>query len=238
MRIAIVQNDRSEAFSLQHCLMSAGYATSHYQTGAELVRAVENDNFDALVLSSTAQDETGVETLSLVRRQLKLTVPVILIAPHKSEQYVVNALQEGADDYIPAPVRQREFLARVEAVIRSSPQAPPATRSFEVGRLQVDIAARRIRLDGVAVDLTIKDFDLAVFLLCNVRRLLSRDRILRVVWGWKNNIEERSRTLDTHISRVRVKLQLNEASGWRLNALYGLGYRLDRLSPSDTPHSE
>jgi DNA-binding response OmpR family regulator len=237
MRIGIVQHDRAQAISLQHCLISAGYTTQYYQTKAELVEAAEGDNFDALVVGSTTGDETDVETLNLVRRQLRLTVPVIMIAPNRSEQHVVSALQEGADDYIPSPIRRREFLARVEAVMRSSPQLPASSRSFEVGRLQVDISARRIRLDGKLIKLTIKDFDLAVFLLCNVGRLMPRAKILRMVWGWTNDIEERSRTLNTHISRVRIKLALDEANGWRLTALYGVGYRLDRLATPERARS-
>ena len=85
-------------------------------------------------------------------------------------------------------------------------------------------------MDGVPVHLTTKDFDLAVLFLQNVGRLISRARILQTVWGTRKSAK--SRTLDTHISRVRTRLELNESSGWRFSAVYRRGYRLERVDES------
>ena len=140
---------------------------------------------------------------------------------------VVRALSEGSDDYMASPVREREFVARVEALTRRTWHSPTMHRPIQAGRLQVNLGTRRISLDGEALQLTPKDFDLAVLLLRNVGRLISRARILQAVWGKPR--AARSRTVDTHISRVRHKLELNEENGWRLTALYRRGYRLERL---------
>jgi len=98
-----------------------------------------------------------------------------------------------------------------------------------MGRLSLDVRARQVRLDGEDVTLTQKDYDLTLFMLRNVGRLLSRGHILEAVWG--RSVEINTRTVDTHISRIRGKLHLTPENGWRLSAVYQHGYRLERVSP-------
>ena len=230
MRIAMLGDGRSEIFALQSCLLTAGYTAQRYETAAEFLRAVNNTSFDTLILGCVS-DLTGLEVLARVRQELKLTVPVIMVTPPKGEDYIVNALRGGADECITTPIGDREFLARLEAVTRRWAYAPRSVRSFRAGRLTVNIEARRIFLDERLVELTSKDYDLAVFLLRNVGHLVSRSRILHAVWGRKQVI--RSRTLDTHMSRVRTRLKLIEPYGWRLSAVHKRGYRLDGVRNSE-----
>ena len=236
MRIAMLGDDRSQIFTLQNCLLVAGHTAHRYKTAAEFLNAVNNTGFDTLILGYTIPDLTGLEVLARVRNELKLTVPVIVVTPPKGEDYIVSVLRGGADDCITTPVGDREFLARLEAITRRWIYAPPAGRSFQAGRLTVNAASRRILLDGRPVELTSKDYDLAVFLLRNVGRLISRSHILHAVWGWKQIV--RSRTLDTHMSRVRTRLRLVECYGWRLSAVYRRGYRLERVKDSDQVSSK
>jgi DNA-binding response OmpR family regulator len=228
MRIAILEDDRSQAFFLQHCLIAAGHAAQRYERGADLMKAVEQNDFDALLLDWNVPDVSGIEVLSRVRRQLRSAVPVLLITGRTNEEDIVHALREGADDYIAKPVRQKELLARIESVTRRTRESRPNNEVFEVSRLRVEVGARRIFLDGSAVKLSTKDFDLAAFFLRNIGRLFTRAQISQIVWG--NTQLLRSRTLDTHISRVRTKLCLTEKHGWLLGAVYGRGYRLERLT--------
>ncbi len=230
MRIAILETDRSQATMLQHWLTSAGHAPHRYESGEELIRDIEEDGFDALLLHWTAPDQSGIEVLSHVRKELRSSVPVVFITSCTSEDGVVQALGAGADDYISKPLRHRELLARIESVTRRTRKLSLTKESFEIGRLRVEVTARRIFLNTMPVDLSAKDFDLAVLFLSNVGRLFSRSRISEMVWG--NSTAPRSRTLDTHVSRVRNKLWLTESSGWRLAAIYGQGYRLERLTAS------
>ena len=234
MRIAILESDRSQAFMLQHWLIAAGHVPRRYERGVDLIRDIEDDGFDALLLDWNTPDSLCIEVLSHVRQQLKLSIPVVLITSRTSEDDLVHALREGADDYIQKPLRHRELLARLESVTRRTRNLAPAKESFEVGRLRVDVAARRVFLNNYPVELSTKDFDLAVFLLRNVGRLFSRAQISEAVWG--DRIFLRSRTLDTHVSRVRRKLWLTELNGWRLGAVYGQGYRLERLIAPSTRH--
>jgi len=228
MRIAILETDRSQAFVLQHWLTTAGHAPRRYEDGCDLLKDVEDDGFDALLLDCDTPDRKSTEILLHVRRELNSNVPVVLITSSTNEDDLVQALREGADDYIPKPVRQRELLARLESVTRRTSNLLLTKECFEVGRLRVDVAARRIFLNNLPVDLSAKDFELAVLLLRNVGRLFSRAQISEAVWGDARLL--RSRTLDTHISRVRTKLWLTHCNGWHLGAIYGRGYRLERLT--------
>jgi two-component system response regulator RegX3 len=142
----------------------------------------------------------------------------------------VLALRRGADDYIVKPARRLELLARIDALARrarSIPHSQPA--ATQIGCFRVDSQNRTVERDGEPVKLTAKDFGLAALFLGNVGRLLSRRYIEQAVWPCSTNVS--SRTLDTHVCRVRAKLHLFPEFGWRLTAVYSHGYRLDRLYP-------
>jgi DNA-binding response OmpR family regulator len=140
----------------------------------------------------------------------------------------VTVLQYGADDYLVKPLRKLELLARIDAVVRRTRPAGGSDEAAEFGEFHVDAARRSITRRGEAIDLTQKDFDLAVFLFRNQGRLLSRNHLFEAVWGKSTEIN--SRTIDTHVSRLRTRLGLAPENGWRLASVYQHGYRLERLS--------
>ena len=228
-RIAILESDRSQACLLQHWLIAAGHVPQRYDGSAQLIEQAQTYGFDALLLECNGLGSTGMNVLSRVRQEMKSNVAVVAITSRTSEEDIVHALQQGADDCIAKPLRQRELLARLDAVTRRTRNFASLTQVLQVGALRLDVAARRAYVDSFPVALTAKDFDLALLLLSNVGRFLSRNQISEAVWGHKTLL--RSRTLDTHTSRVRIKLCLSEPNGWRLLALYGQGYRLERLTP-------
>ncbi|MEO7404125.1 MAG: winged helix-turn-helix domain-containing protein, partial [Burkholderiales bacterium] len=120
-----------------------------------------------------------------------------------------------------------ELLARLDALLRRSRNQKPHDEVFDLNEFKVNVEARTIARHGAPVDLTQKDFDLAVFLFRNLGRLLSRGHILENVWGRSPNLN--TRTVDTHVSRLRSKLGLVPENGWRLVAIYQHGYRLERM---------
>ena len=126
-----------------------------------------------------------------------------------------------------------ELLARIEAVLRRTRNQKPQDDVFDIGEFRVNVEARTIAKNGAVVELTQKDFDLAVFLFRNLGRLLSRGHILENVWGRSPNLN--TRTVDTHVSRLRSKLGLVPENGWRLVAIYQHGYRLEQLHKEDAP---
>ncbi|MNL27823.1 Alkaline phosphatase synthesis transcriptional regulatory protein PhoP [compost metagenome] len=122
-------------------------------------------------------------------------------------------------------------MARVAALLRRSQISEPANDAFEVARYRIEPAARAISLDGVAIALAPKEFELALLFFRNLGRLMSRDVLAECVWN--REIPATSRTLDTHLSNIRQKLQLRPQHGVRLTSSYALGYRLELINPSE-----
>jgi two-component system response regulator RegX3 len=124
-----------------------------------------------------------------------------------------------------------ELLARLEAVTRQRAVVDPSPLKLVIEGLRVDLAARKLMRNDISVELTTKDFDLSVLFLRHVGRLLSRKHIRASVW--RTSAEINSRSLDTHVSRIRRKRHLTPDNGWRLAAVYGYGYRLERLKAKE-----
>jgi len=234
MRIAILEDDPDQAELLTHWLRLAGHQTHAFERGAALLAVLERETFDALLLDWNLPEVSGIDVLREARERLRSRVPVIFVTARDQEQDVVSALTAGADDFLVKPVRRLELLARLEAVARRPRGLPLEGGVFEVGPFRIDGHVRSITRDMQPLRLTTKDFDLAALLLRNVGQLLSRKRLLETVWG--ANAPRFSRSLDTHLSRVRRQLKLTPEHGWRLTAVYGYGYRLDRL-PISAPGS-
>jgi len=150
----------------------------------------------------------------------------VFLTARDSEDDIVRALSNGGDDYLVKPPKQRELLARVAAVLRRHNVERGGADAFEVGPYQVDAQRRRIAIDGREVDLTQREFDLASFLFRRYGRIVSRDALLKNVWNLSTAVS--TRTVDTHISRLRKKLELGGEHGWRLAAIYQHGYRLEQ----------
>jgi two-component system, OmpR family, response regulator RegX3 len=227
MRVAIVEDDLSQAELLTHWLELAGHHCCHFDRGEAVIRALDQNGVDALVLDWNLPDISGVEVLRRIRNSQQSTLPVLFVTGRSRENDVVTALQQGADDYMIKPVRGLELIARLEAVIRRGRHRPEEPQVLEMDGFRVDCQGRTLTRNGTPVELTTKDFDLAVLLLRNVGRLLSRAHIRESVWGRKAVVS--SRTLDTHISRIRNRLRLTPENGWHLVAVYRHGYRLDHL---------
>jgi DNA-binding response OmpR family regulator len=227
MRIAVLEDDRSQAYVLRHCLTVAGHNPKNFGRGTDLLAALKMERFDALLLDWNLPDISGLEVLSLVRNEFNSNIPAIVVTSRDAEEDIVQALREGADDYICKPVRPKELIARLESVVKHEENSDDE-EILELGRLRVDVPSRRMLLNNVPVVMSLKDFDLAVYFFKNVGRVLSRRQIVGAVWGATFDLS--SRTLDTHVSRVRAKLWLTEANGWHLAAVYGHGYRLERLN--------
>jgi DNA-binding response OmpR family regulator len=225
MRIAILEDDPSQLELLSHWLKLAGHHAHTFEQGTPLLRTLEHETFDALLLDWNVPDVSGIEVLRQVRQQLRSSIPVLFGTARNAEQDIVAALRAGADDYLVKPLRRLELLARLDAVAKRN--AGETIPDFEVDRFRVNGEARQLLRDDEVLELTAKDFDLAVLFLRNVGRLLSRRHIRERVWGVSQELN--SRTLDTHVSRVRSKLRLLPAHGWRLSAVYGHGYRLEQL---------
>ena len=137
-----------------------------------------------------------------------------------------DGLQAGADDYITKPVRQGELLARIEAVARRVRGAQASPELLELAPFRLNRGARTVECDGHRVELTDKEYALAEFFFLHAERVVSRQHLLEAVWGLQAKAQ--TRTVDTHVSRLRTKLGLGGEHGWRLAAVHQFGYRLER----------
>jgi two-component system response regulator RegX3 len=155
-------------------------------------------------------------------------VPVLFLTGRLDEEDVVHALSSGADDYLIKPPRRMELIARIDALLRRA-LPPRGDEVLEFPPYRIDTLMRSVTLRGADVSLTQKEYELTVFLFRNVGRLMSRSHIEEAVWG--RGAEVLSRSLDTHLSRIRRKLTLNPGNGYRLTPVYNHGYRLEQVTP-------
>ena len=165
--------------------------------------------------------------VSWIREQVSLSTPVLRICANNNEMDIVAALRAGADDCVAKPARQMEFLARIEALGRRAPRPSKPMDIQAYGELSVDLQNRVILRKGQRVSLTPKSYDLAVFLFSNLGQLLSRTYLMERIWG--RGSSSSTRTLDTHISRLRSDLGLTAENGWVLQSVYQHGYRLEQV---------
>lgn len=233
MRIALLEDDPSQADLVKRWLEVAGHSCALSLRGKAFIRDIGRESYDLYILDWEVPDLSGAEVLAWICAHIENPVPILFVTARDREEDIVHALSSGADDYMVKPLRRGELLARIEALARRDKRAQSEAQVLQVGALHVDLKARTIFRSGEPVKLTRKDFVLAVFLLRNLDRLLSRGHILEAVWGLSREIS--TRTVDTHISRLRGKLGLTPEFGWRLSSIYQHGYRLERLAdPGDS----
>lgn len=227
MNFAVVEDSRSQAEVLKALLKSEGHQAEVFAEGKACLEALKTRNFDCFIIDCNLPDMDGSEVLKHVRHTCGWDVPVIFCTARTDEEAAADILRAGADDYIPKPIRYMEFMARIHALLR---RRKPRGGTLTFGDIEIDLESRRIRLTGVDVELTQREFELAVILLQNIGRVLSRDELLSTVWARDTGVD--TRTVDTHASRLRKKLGLAGESGLMLSSVYGQGYRLDTVQGS------
>ena len=228
MRIAMLEDDLDVAAATQLWLEAGGHTVHHFASGKAIVREAARESFDLFLLDWHVPDMSGDEVLKWLREKHRSTVPVLFATGRDSEQDIVAVLAAGADDYMVKPVRRRELLARVEALFRRMRPRQPEADSIDMPPYRIDLVNRVVSVDNVPVELTDKEFDLTLFLFRNIGRLMSRGHISESVWGRQADIQ--SRTVDTHVSRVRKKLDFGSERGLRLTPIYNFGYRLEKVT--------
>lgn len=228
MRIAALDDDPILLELIQATTEQHGHICHTYTTGAQLLRDMRHETFDLLIVDWHLPDMDGPEVVTAVRQLAGRQLPILFATRRSEEQDVIEALSCGADDFMTKPLRMGELVARATALLRRAhPQAMGNDLIF--GPYRFDPDKRSLLLNEVEVDLKNREYELALFMFRNAGRLLSRAHLREVVWG--ETSEAPSRSLDTHVSRLRSKLNLSPANGYVVSAIYGMGYRLDAVDP-------
>jgi len=228
MRIAVFDDDRSQTELVCHVLGTVGHVCHAFDDSKEILCQLRRESYDMLIIHWQTLDASGPEVLSWTRERLAANLPVLLMTSQSGEDDILAGLAAGADDYMIKPIRRGELVARVQALLRRAYPAQSAAEQIRFGDYLFDTRTGRLTVRGAAVELTQKEFDLALLFFRNIGRPLSRAYILEAVWA--RDIEVPSRTMDTHVSRVRSKLQLRPENGYRLAPVYSYGYRLEQLA--------
>jgi DNA-binding response OmpR family regulator len=228
MRIAYLEDDPDQALLIAKWLESAGHVCHHFDRGHALQRSLAHESFDLYLLDWHLPDADGLQVLKEIRSHLPQAI-VLFVTARDRDDDVVRVLQAGADDFIGKPVRKGELLARIQARARRLRPPGEASPRIEVPPFVLDREARKVMRDGKALKLTDKEYALAEFLFMNVGELLSRKHLLEAVWGLRADVK--TRTLDTHMSRLRTKLALADGHALRLVSVQQFGYRLEHVEP-------
>jgi DNA-binding response OmpR family regulator len=231
LRIALLEDDPDQGALITAWLEEGGYHGYHFLSAKDLQRALQRDSFDLLILDWILPESSGIEVLQWARQNLDWRIPVIFMTRKDSDEDVVYALEQGADDYVSKPVSKGVVMARVRAMERRVFGEKTEKEIIKAGQFEIDPSAGTVVRDAETVNLTDREVKLAILLFSNIGRLLSRDYLLENVWGINPDVV--TRTVDTHVSRLRQKLELYPENGWQLKAVYQHGYRLEQVTPDD-----
>lgn len=224
MHILLVDDNAMQREMICSWLTSGGHTFDASATQTAFLERLTQTRGDLLLIDWSLPDGSGAEILQWVRSNMGWDIPAMVLTANEDEETVVEALRAGADDYVAKKVKPKELNARIAAVTRRvTPVALTVTR---LDVYEADTVQQRLSVNQEAIALTQKEFDLATYLLQNPDKLLSRDHLLNAIWGLNTDVD--TRTVDTHISRLRKKLMLDGTHGWRLAPIYGYGYRLQR----------
>jgi len=233
LRVALLEDDPDQAALTQHWLSSAEYSVDCHGDAASFLKAVRRDSFDLYVLDWVLPDMSGIEVLRKVRSEMDDDTPVIIATARNEEASIVRGLEAGADDYLVKPIRRAELVARVSALLRRAGGRRSQEIDVDASPYRFNLTSKTITLRGDAINVTNREFELAVFFFRNAGKMLSRGHILEAIWGIDNKSVS-TRTVDTHVSRLRKKLSLCEQNGWKLSAIYQHGYRIERVDVAAT----
>jgi DNA-binding response OmpR family regulator len=228
MRIAVLDDDRSQSDLVCQVLTLAGHTCHAFDSGKEMLNQLRRESYDMLVIHWQVPNVGGAEVIRWARERLPANLPVLFMTSRSSEDDIVAGLAAGADDYMIKPIRRGELVARVQALLRRAYPTQNAVEQIQFGQYVFEARTGRLTINGKPVELTQKEFDLALLFFRNIGRPLSRAYILEAVWS--RDVEVPSRTMDTHVSRVRSKLQLRPEYGYKLAPVYSYGYRLEQIS--------
>ncbi|MGS0891645.1 response regulator transcription factor [Burkholderia stagnalis] len=227
MIVGILEDMVTQAGIVAGWLRKAGYEPVVRHDGDSFVELVTNERVDVLLLDWDVPGKSGIEVMRWVRERFGAQLPIVMMTQHDGEDDIVHGLNNGADDYLIKPLRERELVARVNAQARKYYPDAQQGKRIEIGRFVLDAAAHAALVDGAPVELSQREFDLALMLFENIGRIVPKDALIKRIWG---GIDRKyDATLATYVSTLRTRLGLRSKNGLVISTIYNHGYRLERV---------
>lgn len=233
MNILLVEDDPAQADAVVRVMQQSGHIINKIDRGESAIRFLKANEVDLVVLDWQLPGMTGFDVLQWIRRNLGPEPAVLFVTSRMLEVDIVQALEAGADDYVVKPFRTIELVARIGALLRRISRTEKIDNTLTVGPYVLDTVRRSLSLHGKTVVLTAKEFDVAAYLFANVGRVVSKHLLTKLAWG--RELDSSSRTVDTHIYRLRRKLSLRPENGVLLSTVYTHGWRLNEVASTNAP---
>lgn len=221
-KILVVEDENAIRYLLRENLEYEGYEVMEAGNGLEGLEMAERNAPDLILLDLMLPNMSGMEVCKRLRSTGN-TVPVIMLTSRSQQMDKVIGLKAGADDYITKPFDILELTARIEALLRRTGKHAESTKLFHVGQVEVDFQAQMVRKGGEETELTRMESELLRYLILNEGKILTREQILADVWGHDYLLS--MRTIDTHVTHLRKKIEENPAEPRHILTVHRVGYR-------------
>ncbi len=227
--ILVIEDEESFRDALQFMLSREGFEVSLAKNGAEGIKLFDANNPDLVLLDLMLPEVSGTDVCKYIRS--KSSTPVIMLTAKDTEIDKVVGLELGADDYVTKPFSTPELMARIRAVLRrGGTDFDEEQTSVAVGSVRMDFQRHEVSVNGQAVSLPLKEFELLEFLIRNAGRVLTRGQLIDRIWG--PDYFGDGKTLDVHVKRLRSKIEADPANPVLITTVRGLGYRFESAKVS------
>lgn len=222
-RILIVEDEPNMRMGLKDNLEFEGYQVECVDNGEDGLDKILNENFDLVLLDVMMPKMSGFDVCKKVRGKGDKT-PIILLTAKGEEVDKVVGLELGADDYVTKPFSLRELIARIKAILRRTEKIESVDEVVVIGKLEINFASYNAFDNGVAVQMSHKEFELLKFLYERINQTVSRDDLLKKVWG--QDVFTTTRTIDNFVVKLRQKIEADSNNPKIILTVHGIGYKL------------
>ncbi len=224
-KILIVEDEPNMRLGLKDNLEFEGYEVDFAEDGEKGLNKILQNNYDLVLLDVMLPNISGFEVCKQVRKNA-ISTPIILLTAKGEEIDKVLGLELGADDYVTKPFSLRELLARIKAILRRSekPESNKSETIVNIGQLEVNFTSYVANINGEAVQMSHKEFEILNYLWHNKNKTVSRDDLLHNIWGY--NEAPTTRTVDNFILKLRQKVEIDPNHPQKILTVHGIGYKL------------
>lgn len=222
MKVLVVDDDQHILELLSYNLEDNGYEVTAVEDGLQALELVSNQKYDLILLDVMLPKINGVDVCKKIRIEYKVDIPIIMLTAKSEEIDKILGLELGADDYVTKPFSIRELLARIKAVMRRYEQKKDDTNVLKVNDISINIDKHEVLFKDKIIELTYKEFELLKVLSQNRGKVLTREFLLDIIWGY-DYIGE-TRTVDVHVRYLRKKLGDDQTN--YIETIRGIGYKM------------